>query len=287
MAGDAGSMVNQAILTKDRPLGDALFGIDTTFLALGLDEDLFAPYRSPELASVPDELEVDPEHRVTPIDLGDVCVNYDRSYFEEPGAPPVPATLADLTDPAYEDLLAVEDPATSSPGLAFLAATVDVFGEAGWEAWWTDLRANGVTVANDWTDAYYGEFSGGASSEGDKPLVVSYASSPAAEVDPAGESSLTGVVEGTCIRQVEYAGVLAGATNDEGARALVDFLLSERVQEDIPANMFVYPAREGAELPDAFERFATLPADPIEIDPLAFGAVRDDLIDRWTDLVLR
>jgi thiamine transport system substrate-binding protein len=287
MAGDAGSMVNQAILTKDRPLGDALFGIDTTFLALGLDEGLFAPYRSPELAAVPDGLEVDPEHRVTPIDLGDVCVNYDRSYFEEPGAPPVPTTLADLTDPAYEDLLAVEDPATSSPGLAFVAATVDVFGEAGWEEWWTDLRANGVTVANDWTEAYYGEFSGGASSEGDKPLVVSYASSPAAEVDPTGESSLTGVVEGTCTRQVEYAGVLAGATNARGARALIDFLLSERVQEDIPSNMFVYPVRDGAGLPDAFERFATLPADPIEIDPLAFGVVRDDLIDRWTDLVLR
>jgi thiamine transport system substrate-binding protein len=144
-----------------------------------------------------------------------------------------------------------------------------------------------VTVATDWTDAYYGEFSGGATSEGDKPLVVSYASSPAAEVDPSGEASLTGVVEGTCVRQVEYAGVLAGASNPDGARALIDFLLSERLQEDIPANMYVYPAREGAELPDAFERFAALPTDPIELDPLAFGDTRDDLIRRWTDVVLR
>jgi thiamine transport system substrate-binding protein len=287
MAGDAGSVVNQAILTKDRPLGDALFGIDTTFLALGLDEELFAPYRSPELASVPDELEVDPEHRVTPIDLGDVCVNYDRSFFDEPGAPPLPTDLADLTDPAYDDLLVVEDPATSSPGLAFVAASVATFGEDGWEDWWTDLRANGVTVANDWTEAYYGEFSGGASSEGDKPLVVSYASSPAAEVDPSGEATLTGVVDATCIRQVEYAGVLAGATNPAGARALIDYLLSERLQEDIPANMFVYPVRADAQLPDVFDRFATLPPDPIEIDPLAFGAARDDLIERWTDVVLR
>jgi thiamine transport system substrate-binding protein len=287
-SGDAGTMVNQAILTKDRPLGAALFGIDTTFLALGLEEDLFEPYRSPELAAVPDDLEVDPDHRVTPIDLGDVCVNYDRAFFAAAGAPPLPATLEDLTDPAYDGLLVVEDPATSSPGLAFLAATAETFGDDGWEAWWEDLRANDVTVANDWTDAYYGEFSGGASSEGDKPLVVSYASSPAAEVpDPAATESLTGVVEGSCIRQVEYAGVLAGGGNPDGARALIDFLLSETAQEDIPGNMYVYPVRDGAELPDVFERFATLPADPIEIDPLAFGAERDDLIARWTDVVLR
>jgi len=286
-AGDAGSMVNQAILTKDRPLGDALFGIDTTFLALGLDEGLFEPYESPELAAVPDDLEVDPDHRVTPIDLGDVCVNYDRAFFAAAGAPPVPATLEDLADPAYAGLLAVEDPATSSPGLAFVAATVERLGDPGWETWWASMRANGVTVAHDWTDAYYGEFSGGATSEGDKPLVVSYASSPAAEIDPSGDASLTGIVEDTCVRQVEYAGVLDGATNPDGARALIDFLLSQRLQEDIPPNMYVYPVRDGAALPDAFVRFAALPADPIEVDPLAFGATRDELIRQWTDIVLR
>ena len=286
-AGDAGSMVNQALLTKDRPLGDALFGIDTTFLALGLEAELFEPYESPELAAVPDDLEVDPEHRVTPIDLGDVCINYDRAFFADPGAPPVPTTLEDLTDPAYAGLLVVEDPAVSSPGLAFVAATVERLGEPAWEAYWESMRANGVTVANDWTDAYYGEFSGGATSEGDKPLVVSYASSPAAEVDPSGDSSLTGIVEDTCVRQVEYAGVLAGGENPDGARALIDFMLSERFQQDIPPNMYVYPAREDTPLPDAFVRFAALPADPIEVDPLAFGASRDDIIRRWTDIVLR
>ena len=128
--GDAGAMVNQAILTAGNPQGDVLYGIDTTFLALGLDEDLFEPYESPELEHVPDELEVDPGHRVTPIDTGDVCLNIDRSFFDAPGAPPPPASIDDLTDPAYADLLVVEDPATSSPGLAFLAATVEVFGIA-------------------------------------------------------------------------------------------------------------------------------------------------------------
>lgn len=286
---DAGSVVNQAVITRDRPQGDVLFGIDTTFLTRGLDADLFEPYESPALAGMPEELAVDGEHRVTPIDLGDVCLNYDREFFEAPGAPAVPTTLADLTDPAYRDLLVVEDPAASSPGLAFLAATVAEFGEEGWEQYWTDLRANGVTVADDWTDAYYGQFSGGATSEGDKPLVVSYASSPPAEVvfaDPPVTEPPTGVIEGSCVRQVEYAGILAGAEHPDAARAFIDFLLSDAVQTDLPLSMFVFPVIEGTALPEVFEQFAARPANPILVDPFEFGETRDERIERWNELVL-
>jgi thiamine transport system substrate-binding protein len=288
--GDAGSVVNQAILSAGNPQGDVLYGIDTTFLSVGLDEGLFEPYESPALDAVPDELEIDDEHRVTPIDLGDVCLNYDRAFFEAPGAPPVPTSLDELTDPAYRDLLVVQDPATSSPGLAFLAATVETFGDDGWEAFWEGLRANGVRVAADWTDAYYAQFSGGGGSEGDRPLVVSYASSPPAEVvfaDPPVDEPPTGVIEASCIRQVEYAGVLAGADDPEGARALVDFLLSERFQADMPLNMYVFLVREGTALPDVFERFAATPEDVIEVDPFELGERRDELIGRWRDIVVR
>jgi thiamine transport system substrate-binding protein len=287
--GDAGSVVNQAILTKGNPQGDVLYGIDTTFLSLGLDEGLFEPYESPELAHVPDELEIDDEHRVTPIDLGDVCINYDRSFFDEPGAPPVPATIGDLTDPAYRDLLVVQDPATSSPGLAFLAATVEEFGDPQWEAYWQGLRANGVRIATDWSDAYYGQFSGGAG-EGDRPLVVSYASSPPAEVvfaEPPIEEPTTAVVDASCVRQVEYAGVLAGTEHAEEAHELVDFLLSPQFQADMPLAMYVFPVREGTPLPDVFERFAATPADVLRVDPFALGDQRDDLLRRWREIVVR
>jgi thiamine transport system substrate-binding protein len=284
--GDAGQMVSQAILTRGRPQGDVLYGIDTTFLSLGLDEGLFDEYESPELEAVPDELEVD--RRVTPIDLGDVCLNFDRAFFDAAGAPPVPASLEDLTDPAYRDLLVVEDPATSSPGLAFLFATVEALGDDGWEPWWQALRDNGVAVATDWTDAYYSQFSGGGG-EGDRPLVVSYASSPPAEVvfaDPPIEEPTTGVVEASCIRQVEYAGVLAGAEHPDEARELIDFMLSAEFQADMPLNMYVFPVREETPLPDVFERFAARPAEVIEVDPLALGARRDELIGRWRDVVI-
>ena len=287
--GDAGTVVNQAILTAGDPQADVLYGIDTTFLALGLDEDLFEPYESPELANVPDELEIDEQHRVTPIDLGDVCLNIDREFFDAPGAPPPPVSISELTNPEYADLLVVEDPATSSPGLAFLAATVEVFGDPQWEAYWQGLRANGVRVATDWTDAYYNEFSGGGGA-GDRPIVVSYASSPPAEVvfaEPPIDAPTTAVVDASCVRQVEYAGVLAGADNPDEAEELIDFLLSEPVQADIPLTMFVLPVREGTPLPDVFEQFAARPDDVIEVDPFALGARRDDLLRRWRDVVVR
>jgi thiamine transport system substrate-binding protein len=287
--GDAGTVVNQAILTNGNPQADVLFGIDSTFLTRALDEELFVPYEATELDAVGDALLLDPEHRVTPIDYGDVCLNYDKAWFADAGVP-VPTTLDQLTEPAYRDLLVVENPATSSPGLAFLLATIDAFGEDGWQQWWSDLRANGVLVTDGWEDAYYGSFSGGATSEGTRPLVVSYASSPPAEVifaDPPVDEAPTGVITTGCYRQVEAAGILAGTEHPEEAGELIDFLLSEEVQADVPLSMFVYPVREGTELPAEFADHAVEPDAVAELDPADIDAHRDEWIDTWTDLVVR
>lgn len=282
-AGDAGGMLSQAILTKENPVADVLFGIDDTFLSRGLDEGLFVPYESPLLASVPDELELDPEHRVTPIDFGDVCLNYDKAVFADT---PPPASLDDLTDPAYRGMLVVESPATSSPGLAFLLATIAAYGEEGWQDYWRDLAANDVAVVPDWDTAYYAEFTPYG---GDRPVVVSYASSPPAEVifaeTPLDEAP-TGVVTEGCWRQIELAGILAGTPYPEAAGRLVDYLLSVELQETIPLTWFVFPANAEAELPDEFTRFTTLPEEPIRLDAADIDANRERWIDEWTGIVL-
>jgi thiamine transport system substrate-binding protein len=287
--GDAGTVVNQAILTNGNPQADVLFGIDSTFLTRALDEDLFVPYASPALAEVDDAFLLDPEHHVTPVDFGDVCLNYDKAWFAESGIP-VPTALAQLTDPAYKDLLVVENPATSSPGLAFLLATIDTFGEDGWQQWWAELRANGVEVSDGWEDAYYGKFSGGATSEGERPLVVSYASSPPAEViyaDPPVDEAPTGVITAGCYRQVEGAGILSGTRHEAEAGKLIDFMLSETFQADVPLSMFVYPVRSGTALPPAFTKDAVTPDQVSSLDPATIGEHREAWIDTWTDVVLR
>lgn len=290
-AGDAGAALNQAILTKDAPLADLFFGVDNTFMGRALAADIFEPYQSPLLADIPADLKLDDTNRLLPVDYGDVCLNFDKSWFAEQGLEP-PDNLADLTDPAYQGLLVTENPATSSPGLAFLLATIAQFGEAGdytYLDYWADLRANDVLITNGWEDAYYSYFT---SSGGDRPLVVSYASSPPAEFiyadPPVSEAPTASVVgAGACFRQVEFVGILKGTQNPELAQAFVDYMLSQPFQEDIPLNMFVFPANKNATLPEAFVQWAQVPEQPASLPPDQIDANRETWIEAWTEVVLR
>lgn len=291
-AGDAGTALNQALLARDNPLADVFFGVDNTFLSRALDGDIFEPYQSPLLSEIPDRFHLDPEYRLLPVDYGDVCLNYDVGWFAENNLEP-PDSLAALTDPAYRGLLVVQNPATSSPGLAFLLATVAEFGTEGdytYLDFWGDLRANDVRVTNDWNEAYYGNFT--VASDGDRPIVVSYATSPPAEViyadppvDEAPSASVT--APGTCFRQVEFVGILAGTGQRELAEALVDFMLGERFQEDIPLRMFVFPVNQNAELPEEFVLYSDVADQPAELSPADIDANREAWIDAWLDTVLR
>lgn len=278
--GDGGALVNQLILTKDAPLGDVVYGIDNSFATRAIDEGILEPY-TPDAAV--QKYAVDDTGYLTAIDMGDVCINVDHEWFAEAGIPE-PTTLQDLIDPAYRDLLVVTNPATSSPGLAFVLATIGAFGEDGWVGYWAALRDNGVQVAAGWSDAYYVDFSG-PSSEGERPLVLSYASSPPFEVPEGADVAPTGALLDTCFRQVEYAGVLAGAANPEGARAVVDWLLSPEVQAAIPESMYVYPVTDVA-LPDSWLKFAPLAPEPFAVDPDLISQNRDDWIQAWTDTVI-
>ncbi|MDX1449559.1 MAG: thiamine ABC transporter substrate-binding protein [Acidimicrobiia bacterium] len=284
--GDAGSMSNQAILTKGNPLGDVLYGFDNTFLSRLLDEDLFVPYESPNAANVPDEFKLDPESRVTPVDFGDVCINFDKAALAEDGIDP-PASFDDLRRPEYAGRLVVQNPATSSPGLAFMLATIAEYGEPGWLDFWQDLADHGVEVVPGWSEAY---FSSWTLYGGSQPLVVSYASSPPAEVvfaDPMPEVAPSGVMEASCFRQVEFIGILAGTDNLAGAQALIDWWLTDSLQAELPLNYFVYPVNPGVALPEAFLEHTAVPEDTHTLPPEEIAANRDRWIEEWTSTVLR
>ncbi len=282
-AGDAGSMVNQAVLSKDNPLADVLFGVDDTFLSRALDAGIFHPYRPEILGDLPPDL-IDRQHRVTPIDFGDVCLNYDKEWFEGTQLQ-VPTTLDALRSDLYASHLTVEHPATSSPGLAFMLATIDVFGEEGWLDFWADLRDAGVNVAPDWDTAYFGEFTRYG---GDSSLVVSYASSPPAEVifseEPLTEAP-TGVIEAGCYRQVEYAGVLEGTPYPEAAGRLIDFMLSVEFQNQIPLTWFVFPVNPDAQLPPEFVEHTVIPDNPTRFAASYIADNRDRWIDAWVQVM--
>jgi thiamine transport system substrate-binding protein len=281
-AGDAGEVVSRAVLSAGRPEGDVLFGIDNTFLQRGLDADLFLPYESSLLDSVPAELQLDDEHRVTPIDFGDVCVNYWIDAL--PGDPPT--TLDDLTRPELASSFVTQNPETSSPGFAFLLATIATYGDD-WEAYWQELADGGVSVEAGWSDAYYGRFVAGG---GDKALVTSYATSPVAEVlyaDPPVEEAPTGVLLDSCFRQIEFAGILDGTEHEAEAGLLIDFMLSPAFQADIPLNMFVAPANGDVELPAEFVEHGVVVDEPLTLSPEEIEEHRSEWTERWTEIVLR
>lgn len=279
--GDANTMLSKALLSAGAPEGDVIFGVDNISAAEAANEDLLVQWRpdgadalSPELAP-PDVVAAS----LTPIDTSEVCVNIDETYFAD-NALIAPSSFEDLADPAYRDLLSVQSPVTSSPGMAFLLGTVETYGEDGFIDYWDRLGANGVRVSPSWDDAYYGDYT---VNEGDRPLVVSYASSPPAEVvfsEGARTEPASAVLEETCVSQVEYAGVLEGAEQPELARELLEFMLADGWQSELPLTNFVYPVTDVA-LPEEFAKWAPRPPAPITVDTEAVAQSRDEWLEQW------
>lgn len=286
-SGDTGTAVNKAVLALDNPLADVFYGVDNTFLSRALEEGIFEPYASPLLADIPEAFRLDPQNRALPVDFGDVCLNYDKAFFEAQGLTP-PAKLEDLLKPDYRGMLVVQNPATSSPGLAFLFATIGHFGEAGYLDFWGGLVDNQVLVVNDWETTYYTEFSRWG---GTRPIVVSYGSSPPFEVifaeEPISEPPTAALVaDGACFRQIEFVGILKGTQNRELAEKWVDFMLSPTFQEDVPLQMYVFPVNPQAQLDPTFVDYLAVPEQPISLNPNDIAANRERWIQAWREVVL-
>jgi len=286
-SGDAGTLVTKAVLAAGNPEADVLWGVDNTLLSRTLDADVFLPYVSVHR----DDLDtaavaLAPNGEVTPVDSGDVCINYDKAWFAERSITP-PLTLQALASATYKNLLVVPNPVSSSPGLAFLLATIADSGDD-WQQWWQSMRDNGVLVVESWSDAYYGHFT--AASDGERPIVVSYATSPPAEVifaDPRPSQAPTAVAALTCFRQYEFAGILRGTAREKEARLLIDFLVSKAFQEDLPLTQFVWPINNTARVPQEFTEFALRPDNPLFIAPATIAAKRVEWLDAFSNVMLR
>jgi thiamine transport system substrate-binding protein len=284
---DAGTLVTKAVLASGNPEGDVLWGVDNTLLSRALDADVFVPYvtvHRNDLDAVAAALA--PDGAVTPVDSGDVCINYDKAWFAERNITP-PLTLQALASSTYRNLLVTPNPVSSSPGLAFLLATIAEFDD-GWQQWWQTLRDNNILVVESWSDAYYGHFT--AASDGERPLVVSYATSPPAEVifaDPRPTEAPTAVAALTCFRQYEFAGILRGSKHLAQAQLLIDFFVSRQFQEDLPLTQFVWPINNTASVPKEFLDYALRPDNPLTIDPAVIAERRAEWLEQFSDIMLR
>ncbi len=284
---DAGTLVTKAVLASGNPEGDVLWGVDNTLLSRALDADVFVPYVTVhrdnlDIAAVA----LAPNGEVTPVDSGDVCINYDKAWFAERNITP-PLTLQALASSTYRNLLVTSNPVSSSPGLAFLLATIAEFDD-GWQQWWQTLRDNNILIVESWSDAYYGHFT--AASDGERPLVVSYATSPPAEVlfaDPRPTQAPTAVAALTCFRQYEFAGILRGTKHEPQAQLLIDFLVSRQFQEDLPLTQFVWPINNTASVPKEFLDYALRPDNPLIIDPAVIAERRAEWLEQFSDIMLR
>ncbi|MBA2445732.1 MAG: thiamine ABC transporter substrate-binding protein [Nocardioidaceae bacterium] len=287
-AGDAGALTNKLVLTKGSPIADAVYGIDNTFASRAVDGGVLAEHEPENQPVSVGEFELpdgDAAEQLTPVDFGDVCVNIDDVWFEEHDVDP-PSTFADLVDPTYKGLFVTPGASTSSPGLAFLLATIAEYGEDGWRQYWEDLMANDTAVTAGWIDAYTVDFTAGGGG-GDRPIVLSYASSPPFTIPKGERRPTTSALLDTCFRQIEYAGVLDGAENPEGAEALVDFMLSETFQEALPENMYVFPVDDSVKLPPVWARWAETAKDPLTVDPASVTEKRDEWLSTWGEITTR
>lgn len=282
-SGDAGELVNKLVLTKDAPLGDAVYGIDNTFASRALAEGIIDTSLTPTLPEGADQYLVDDTPALAPVDFGEVALNVDTQWFADKGLV-APATFEDLLKPEYKGLFVAINPATSSTGLAFLLATVAHFGADGFTDYWKKLAANGMRVDSGWTDAYETDFTAGGG-EGTYPIVVSYSSSPVATIAEDGQSSRTASLPATALRQVEYAGALAGGSNPAGAKAFIEWMLSAPVQTSIPDNMYMYPVSPQATLSPEMTQFGPLSDSPLSVPADDIAAHREEWLAAWSEAV--
>jgi thiamine transport system substrate-binding protein len=284
--GDAGQLTNKLVLTKGAPIADMTYGIDNTFESRAVAEGILAPYRPADQPASVQQFEPAESRdaaQLTPVDYGDVCVNVDDVWFHKHHLVP-PATLDDLTSAKYRGLFVTPGPTTSSPGLAFLLTTIAKYGDHGWQHYWKQLVANQVKITSGWSDAYDVDFTAGGG-HGDRPIVLSYASSPPFTIPKGGSTPTTSALLDTCFRQVEYAGLLKGAKNPAGAKAFIDFMLSRPFQKALPDNMYVYPVDTRIALPGAWAKYARTAPRPWSVPAARIVSHRDRWLQAWQDVV--
>lgn len=256
---DTGPLFNQLLQEKNNPVADVVIGLDSSYFAKALKEDLFQPYQPANLSLVNKDLIFDPEYRLIPFDYGYVLFNYDSQKLDS-----LPKTHRDLLQPQFKKKIIISNPLTSSPGQVFLLTTIALYGEDGYLDYWRQLKANLLTIAPGWDEAY------GMYTNGEAPIVLSYGTSPAYHLLYENTERYQALIlDDAAYAQIEGAGIIKNTANLTNAKLLMDYLLSAEFQALIPENQFMYPVRSDVTLPESFriaakvDKILNLPLDKV------------------------
>ena len=293
---DSGGILEQLLQTQQAQQADLAIGLDNTYLQTALNFCLLQAHNASASDISETALEPYDGPLALPFDRGDVCLNYDETRVDGTNLT-VPTSLWNLTEPEWNGLAAFPSPVTSSPGRAFMSATIDYFENDEDNTpdafdWWKAMAANGAIFTTGWTEAYEIHYSGGYGEWveghlGDAAMTVSYCHSPGVEAFYGGNwtksTSLT--LPRSSFHQVEYAGVINGGTELEAANAFITYLLSEEVNRDMPENNLMQSVLVNATWPetDGYAYHTDLPELNAEISNERIADEMEDWLSAWKD----
>jgi thiamine transport system substrate-binding protein len=268
--GDAGQVLAAAIQEKKRPRADVLLGLDQNLLPLAKEAGVLSPYSAEGLSRVPQRLRFE-DRLLTPYDYGVFTIIWDSESGIEP-----PKSLGDLINPSFAKKLILMDPRTSSPGLGFLAWTLESYGD-GWKDYWKSLRPSILTVASGW-DSGYGLFL-----KGEAPLVLSYTTSPAYHLYAEDTERYVALSfdQGHPV-QLEGAGLVRGGSNALNGKKFLDYILSREFQASVATTNWMFPVDPSVPLPECY---SAVPAVK-ELEGVA-PTVLAKALDEWPDAASR
>ncbi|MCK4247427.1 MAG: thiamine ABC transporter substrate-binding protein [Methanomicrobia archaeon] len=271
--GDAGDVLNRAIIEKNNPRADILIGIDNNSLSKALKNDILVPYTPKTIDVVPEQFIFDPTYHVVPFDYGYIAFVYDSEIITPP------QTFDELLDPKYKKAIILEDPRTSSPGAAFLLWTIAIYGE-NYLDFWEQLKPNILTITSGWDQAY------GMFTSGEAPIVLSYATSPAYHVEYEDITRYKAFIpkDGGYL-QIEGAGIVKNCAHKELAEKFIDWMLTEDFQREIPLTQWMFPVNSNVELPASFD-YAVKPDKILYLDSEEIAENLDRWIKNWAELMI-
>ena len=268
-----GIVTAKLLAEKENPQADAVWGLAVTSLLLADTEGMLESYAPVGLDTIAPEFR-DPSDPPTWVGIdawfSAFCVNTVELAAKNL---PMPASWADLTNPAYVGQIVMPNPASSGTGYLSVSAILQMMGE---EDGWKFLDALNKNIAiythsgsKPCKLAGAGEYTIGISFDY-RAIKQKAGGEPIAPVFPSEGSGW----------DIEANALVKKAEINPAAKLFLDWAISPRLMREYAKNFPVTAAVTGIAIPEGY------PADPLaQLVPNDFqmaAANRDSVLQEWT-----